>query len=55
MLGDMAYDGDGLREELDQRGNQAGHSKPPKQKALLGFNKRLCCGELQAETGTSTR
>lgn len=41
MLGDTAYDGDGLREELDQRGTKPVIPNHPNRKHLLSFNKRL--------------
>ena len=42
MLGDTAYDGDGLREELDQRGTKPVIPNHPNRKHPLSFNKRLC-------------
>ena len=41
MLGDTAYDGDGLREELDQRGTKPVIPNHPNRKHPLSFNKRL--------------
>ena len=41
MLGDTAYDGDGLREELDQSGTKPVIPNHPNRKHLLSFNKRL--------------
>jgi transposase len=41
MLGDTAYDGDGLREELDQHGTKPVIPNHPNRKHLLSFNKRL--------------
>lgn len=41
MLGDTAYDGDGLRQELDQRGTKPVIPNHPNRKHLLSFNKRL--------------
>jgi len=41
MLGDMAYDGDGLREELDHRGTKPVIPNRPNRKHPLHFNKRL--------------
>jgi hypothetical protein len=35
LLGDMAYDGDGLREELDQNGTKPVIPEPPEQKAPI--------------------
>ena len=40
MLGDTAYDGDGLRQELDQRGTKPVIPNHPNRKQL-SFNKRL--------------
>src|SRR5262247_4117201 len=40
MLGDTAYDGDGLREELDQLGTKPVIPNHPNRKHLLSFNKR---------------
>ena len=39
-LGDMAYDGDGLREELDQRGTKPVIPNHPNRKRLLGWARR---------------
>jgi len=41
LLGDMAYDGDELREELDQRGTKPVIPNRPNRKHPLSFNKRL--------------
>jgi transposase len=41
MLGDTAYDGDGLREALDQRGTKPVIPNHPNRKHPLSFNKRL--------------
>ena len=41
MLGDMAYDGDRLREKLDQRGTKPVIPNHPNRKQPLSFNKRL--------------
>ena len=41
MLGDTAYDGDGLREELDRCGTKPVIPNHPNRKHLLSFNKRL--------------
>ena len=41
MLGDTAYDGDGLRRELDQRGTKPVIPNHPNRKHPLSFNKRL--------------
>jgi transposase len=41
LLGDTAYDGDGLRQELDQRGTTPVIPNHPNRKHLLSFNKRL--------------
>jgi transposase len=41
MLGDTAYDGDGLREELDQRGTKPVIPNHPNRKHPLSFDKRL--------------
>lgn len=41
MLGDTAYDGDELRQELDQRGTRPVIPNHPNRKHLLSFNKRL--------------
>jgi transposase len=41
MLGDTAYDGDGLRQELDKRGTKPVIPNHPIRKHLLSFNKRL--------------
>ena len=41
MLGDTAYDGDGLREQLDQRGTKPVIPNHLNRKHLLSFNKRL--------------
>jgi transposase len=41
MLGDTAYDGDGLRQELDQRGTKPVIPNHPNRKHPLSFNKRL--------------
>src|SRR5436190_24172905 len=41
MLGDTAYDGDGLREELEQRGTKPVIPNHPNRKHPLSFNKRL--------------
>jgi hypothetical protein len=41
MLGDTAYEGDGLRQELDQRGTKPVIPNHPNRKHPLSFNKRL--------------
>jgi transposase len=41
MLGDTAYDGNGLREELGQRGTRPVIPNHPNRKHPLSFNKRL--------------
>ena len=41
MLGDTAYDGDGLRQELYQRGTKPVIPNHPNRKHPLSFNKRL--------------
>ena len=41
MLGDTAYDGDGLRQELDQRGTKPVIPNHPNRKHPLSFKKRL--------------
>ena len=41
MLGDTAYDGDGLRAKLNQRGTKPVIPNHPNRKRLLSFNKRL--------------
>lgn len=41
MLGDTAYDGDELREKLDQRGTKPVIPNHPNRKHQLSFNKRL--------------
>ena len=41
MLGDMAYDGDDLRHELDQRRTKAVIPNRPNRKHPLSFNKRI--------------
>jgi transposase len=41
MLGDMAYDGDELREELDERGTKPVIPNRPNRKHPLSFNKRI--------------
>jgi len=41
MLGDTAYDGDGSRQELDQRGTKPVIPNHPNRKHPLSFNKRL--------------
>ena len=40
MLADTAYDGDGLRQQLDQRGTKPVIPNHPVRKQLLSFNKR---------------
>jgi transposase len=41
MLGEMAYDGDGWRQELDQRGTKPVIPNHPVRKHLFSFDKRL--------------
>jgi len=41
MLADTAYDGDGLRQELDQRRTKPVIPNHPNRKHLLSFNNRL--------------
>jgi transposase len=41
LLGDMAYDGNGLREKLSERGTKPVIPNHPTRKQLFSFNKRL--------------
>lgn len=41
MLGDMAYDGNGFRETLSERGTKPVIPNHPTRKQLFSFNKRL--------------
>ncbi len=41
MLGDTAYDGDELREKLDERGTKSVIPNRPNRIRLFAFNKRL--------------
>jgi len=41
MLGDTAYDGDELREELDEHGTKSVIPNRPNRKQPFSFNKRL--------------